>query len=110
MASKFPRACDASDSPTVDRPESPAHPAQLHEDEGFGERILDRLREAFCALHGHDNLLQFQHERMFLKCASCGHESPGWELNETPPTVVAGVDRHPQPMVRPNFVGARRIA
>jgi hypothetical protein len=103
MASNFPRACDAAESPS-------AHLRQVQEDEGFGERMLDRLREAFCALHGHDNLLQFQHARMFLRCVSCGHESPGWELNETPPTVVAGVDSHRPPIVRPNFAGARRIA
>ena len=44
--------------------------------------MLDRVREAFCGLHGHDSMLQFEEDRMFLKCASCGHESPGWELNE----------------------------
>ena len=31
-----------------------------------------------CGMHGHDNLMQFEHDRMFLKCISCGHESPGW--------------------------------
>ena len=67
---------------------------RLHRLRGLGERVLDRIREAFCGLHGHDSLLQFQQDRMFLKCVSCGHESPGWSLNGTPPPVrSAGTKR-----------------
>jgi hypothetical protein len=33
-----------------------------------------------CALHGHDSTLAFVGNRMFLRCASCGHDSTGWEL------------------------------
>jgi hypothetical protein len=47
--------------------------------------IIDLVRQAYCGLHGHDDLLQFEQDRMFLKCASCGHESPGWEMSDTPP-------------------------
>jgi hypothetical protein len=50
----------------------------------LGERVLDGLREAYCGIHGHDSLLQFEVDRMFLKCTSCGHESPGWDLNKAP--------------------------
>lgn len=87
-----------------------SRPEQTPQAEGFGERVLDRVREAFCGLHGHDSLLQFQQDRMFLKCVSCGHESPGWELNETPPTVVARADTRRQALVRPQLISARRIA
>ena len=52
--------------------------------ERFGERVLDGLREAYCGMHGHDSLLQFELDRMCLKCVSCGHESPGWELSKAP--------------------------
>jgi hypothetical protein len=34
-------------------------------------------------------LLQFQADRMFLRCLSCGHESAGWELNDRRPVVTA---------------------
>ena len=27
-----------------------------HSEERLGERVLDRVRQVFCALHGHDNL------------------------------------------------------
>jgi hypothetical protein len=85
-------------------------PEQTAQVEGFGERVFDRVREAFCGLHGHDSLLQFKQDRMFLKCVSCGHESPGWELNETPPTIVAQADARRLALARPQMMDARRIA
>ena len=85
-------------------------PEQTPQGEWFGERMMDRVREAFCGLHGHDRLLQFQHDRMFLKCSSCGHESPGWELNETPPTLVAAADNRQRALVRTQLIDERRIA
>src|SRR6266567_4294126 len=88
--------------------EMTARPEQTTEAEGFGERVLDRVREAFCGLHGHDSLLQFQQDRMFLKCVSCGHESPGWALNETPPTVVARADNRRLALARRQLIGERR--
>jgi hypothetical protein len=91
-----------------------ARPVEVEEtvtvhSEGLGERMLERVREAFCGLHGHDNLLQFGHDRMYLKCASCGHESPGWELNEPQPAKRSAERAHPA-LVRGDDLGTRRIA
>jgi hypothetical protein len=36
------------------------------------------LASAVCGLTGHDPILQVDRERLFLRCTSCGHESPGW--------------------------------
>jgi hypothetical protein len=73
--------------------------------------VFERVRQGYCGLHGHDSLLQFEQDRMFLKCASCGHETPGWELTETPPTVVAvPEERQRVRVMRPQLVSARRIA
>ena len=76
--------------------------------------VMDRIRQVWCGLHGHDTLLQFAHDRMFLRCVSCGHETPGWDLNEAPPTVVARVEQpcaQPvQPVMRPHLISARRVA
>lgn len=49
-------------------------------DSGFFARTADSMRQFICGLHGHDALLHFEHGRMSLLCASCGHESPGWEV------------------------------
>ena len=102
MVSNFPSPIDVPNQATS-RPE----PAV----EGLGERMMDRVREVFCGLHGHDTLLQFQHERMFLKCVSCGHESPGWELDEAPPIPFERADtRRQRPIATSRPVNERRIA
>ena len=85
---------------------SEAHKADDH----AGTPVVERVRQMFCGMHGHDNLLQFERDRMFLRCVSCGHESPGWALTETPPTVTEVGDATRHVIVRPPLVGIRRIA
>lgn len=51
------------------------------------------LRSAVCGLHGHDPLLQVEGPRMFLRCASCGHETPGWMTAERRPRLRYAGDR-----------------
>ena len=42
-------------------------------------RAVCRLtRERVCALGGHDYLLKTERNRMFLRCAACGHDTRGW--------------------------------
>ena len=104
MVSNFPSVPMSPDQPPLRPEQMPEQPT------GLGGRVFDRLHEAFCGLHGHDNLLQFQQDRMFLKCVSCGHESPGWELNEAPPRALGRTDNRCQAVVRPQLIRARRIA
>jgi hypothetical protein len=73
-------------------------------------RVIDRMRQMLCGLHGHDSLLQFEQDRMYLRCVSCGHETPGWELKETAPTLTVQAAPKQKPMVQPQLVGARRVA
>lgn len=47
---------------------------------GLVSPTVDRLRQVICALHGHDLLLHFEHDRLSLRCATCGWESPGWTI------------------------------
>jgi hypothetical protein len=102
MVGNFPRLFVVSEKLT-----SPPH--QTLEAEGPGMRVLGWVREAFCGLRGHDSLMQFRQDRLFLKCVSCGHESPGWELNGTPPRLVAQAGTRRQALV-PRLIGERRIA
>ena len=77
--------------------------------DGLGVRVMDRLRQMMCGLHGHDRLVQFEQDRMFLRCVSCGHETHGWELNEPRPHVT--VREAPRTaLARPHFVTERKIA
>ena len=73
-------------------------------------RAMVMLRQALCGVRGHDTLLHFEGERMALRCVSCGHETPGWELNEAPPTVTVRGDARRHAIVRPQLISARRIA
>ena len=81
--------------------------ASQAQDDSFS--VFDRLRQMMCGLHGHDSLVQFEQDRMFLRCVSCGHETHGWELNETRPRATAR-EAHRTPLARPQLVGERRIA
>jgi hypothetical protein len=73
--------------------------------------MLDWIRQTVCGMYGHDSLLQFEQERMFLKCVSCGHETPGWELNEAPPTVTLDVEvERRQVAMQPQLISERRVA
>ena len=79
-------------------------------EDGIGTRILAWLRQAWCGLHGHDHLMHFEKDRMFLQCVSCGHESPGWNIAVAPPPIrILGDARRPA-IIRPRLVTARRIA
>ena len=77
---------------------------------GWLESFSQRLSQMLCGFRGHDTLLHFEDERMSLRCVSCGHETPGWELNEVPPTVTVRGDARRHAIVRPQLVSERRIA
>ena len=81
----------------------------------LGGRVMDRVRQMLCGLHGHDTLLQFQEDRMFLRCVSCGHETPGWDVSEpTRESAPAQAQAQPHPKPRPalqtQLISARKVA
>jgi hypothetical protein len=86
-------------------PGNDAHQA----DDGLATRVLNQVRQSLCGMHGHDSMVQFERDRMFLRCTSCGHESPGWSIDKTPATVEAREDAR-RPALSPRLVGVRRIA
>lgn len=56
-------------------------PAELQDGaRGFVVWFLGWLQRSVCALHGHDPMLQYERNRIFLRCTSCGHETPGWDV------------------------------
>ncbi len=71
--------------------------------------MVDRVKQMWCGLHGHDSLLQFEHDRMFLRCVSCGHETPGWNLHEEAPAEALPSEA-PAALVQPQLMGVRRVA
>ena len=48
-------------------------------------RTLGRLGQLVCGLRGHDEVLHFEGKRVNMRCTSCGHDTPGWEISERGP-------------------------
>jgi len=71
--------------------------------------MVDRVKQMWCGLHGHDRLLQFEQDRLFLRCVSCGHETPGWTLHEPEPA-VARPHEPAAAIIQPQMVSVRRVA
>jgi hypothetical protein len=44
-------------------------------------RLAARLGQVLCGLHGHDSVLHFEGNRVMMRCTSCGHDTPGWEIS-----------------------------
>ncbi len=75
-------------------------------------RLWKRVQFALCSLHGHDPLLHYDENRIYLRCASCGHETPGWELDQRRPRVRFHGDpkHHFAGRMEPMATTQRRIA
>lgn len=78
--------------------------------DGFGTGVVTWMHSVVCGLQGHDNLLQFARGRMFLKCVSCGHESPGWNVKERVETPAPARQEHRRRRFLPQLAGDRRVA
>jgi hypothetical protein len=55
-------------------------PTNSQEPDGVVARLVLQLRQFVCGMHGHDTLMHFEHGRISLLCASCGYETPGWDV------------------------------
>ena len=77
---------------------------------GLSTRVLGWFTELYCGLHGHDSLMHFGKNRVYLRCVSCGHESPGWALSAVPPRIVVRGDARRNALSPARLVTARRIA
>ena len=52
---------------------------------GVVARAMGRLGQLFCGLRGHDSVLHFEGNRVNMRCTSCGHDTPGWEISGKAP-------------------------
>ena len=44
-------------------------------------RAMSRVSQFMCGLRGHDSVLHFEGKRVNMRCTSCGHDTPGWEVS-----------------------------
>ena len=68
---------------------------------GLLARALGHLHSTMCGLHGHDPLLAFESNRVFLRCTSCGYETPGWGTGERRPRQRFAGDSARHQLARP---------
>jgi hypothetical protein len=52
---------------------------------GVMARVASRLSQTLCGLSGHDAVLHFEGKRVMMRCTSCGHDTPGWEVSDRGP-------------------------
>jgi hypothetical protein len=71
--------------------------------------VRDRVRQSYCALHGHDHLLKMEQERLSLKCVSCDYETPGWQLARANRKGLRS-GAHQLTLVHSQLSGERRVA
>lgn len=44
-------------------------------------RGIGRFGQLICGVRGHDAVLHFEGNRVMMRCTSCGHDTPGWEIS-----------------------------
>ena len=52
---------------------------------GAMARAMGRLNQLLCGLGGHDAVLHVEGKRVMMRCTSCGHDTPGWEISSRGP-------------------------
>ena len=52
----------------------------VHEAGSIVARAMGRLGQMLCGMRGHDPVLHFERDRVMMRCTSCGHDTPGWQI------------------------------
>jgi len=72
--------------------------------------LLDHVQQWLCGLQGHDSLMQFERNRVFLKCMACGHETAGWTVSTARPQLRFGSEPRRTVLASTQLNDARRVA
>jgi hypothetical protein len=77
---------------------------QETKDAGLMARLATRLGQVMCGLQGHDAVLHFENKRVMMRCTSCGHDTPGWEISGQGPRVRYEGDARRHLLNKPRLV------
>ena len=44
--------------------------------------LVLNFKKVMCGIRGHDDFMEFEPNRLYLFCPSCGHRSKGWEIGK----------------------------
>jgi hypothetical protein len=75
----------------------------------FAARAMARIGQVLCGVRGHDSVLHFEGNRVMMRCTSCGHDSPGWEITGRGPRQRYAGD-HRRHMLAPQRLVLRKSA
>ena len=67
-------------------------------------RAMSLLGQAWCGFRGHDSVLHFEGKRVMMRCTSCGHDTPGWELSGKGPRKRFDGDKRRHNLTRQRLV------
>lgn len=51
----------------------------------LASRAAARIGQVLCGLRGHETMVHREAKRVMMRCTSCGHDTPGWEISERGP-------------------------
>ena len=77
MVTNYPQRLTAADVTSIEETEAQN---ESHE-AGVVARTMGRLGQMLCGVRGHDSVLHFEGNRVMMRCTSCGHDTPGWEIS-----------------------------
>ena len=78
--------------------------SQEAQEPGLVGRLANRVGQVLCGLHGHDSVLHFERNRVNMRCTSCGHDTPGWEISGEGPRKRFEGDAHRHLLNKPRLV------
>ncbi len=67
-------------------------------------RTMGRLGQLLCGFRGHDSVLHFEGNRVMMRCTSCGHDTPGWEIGGRRPRLRFEGDPRRHSLKKPRLV------
>jgi hypothetical protein len=72
--------------------------------EGLVVRAATKVGQLLCGIRGHDTVMHFEDKRVMMRCTSCGHDTPGWEVSERGPRQRFDGDRRRHSLSAPTLV------
>jgi hypothetical protein len=69
-------------------------------------RGMARMGQFICGLGGHDAVVHYASNKVLMRCTSCGHETPGWEIGGRGPRRRFEGDAH-RHLLRTRIAGSR---
>jgi hypothetical protein len=77
---------------------------------GVLARTMGVMGQLLCGLRGHDAVMHFEGNRVNMRCTSCGHDTPGWEISGRGPRRRYEGDARRHLLTTPKRLALRKTA